>query len=241
MPSSRLRRTTRPVVALLSVAALSACGDSGSGTSSPTDTINIYATDTKCRLDKTRFAAGTVPFAVKNSGSKVTEVYIFAGKRIVAEKENIGPGMSYKLTASLKAGSYQVACKPGMTGDGIRTTIKVTGTGGTRVNPDAKRAVANYRAYVQSQVNASLPVVDAFVAAVTAKAYEVLKPLIVDEALVTQLDTEFANVQAALDKHQRGGSFVSYDTVDADGRRELSRVVDALSEPLSMLTASATG
>ena len=104
--------------------------------------------------------------AVKNNGNKVTEVYIYEGKRIVTEKENIGPGTSYKLTSSLKAGSYQVACKPGMTGDGIRTTIKVTGTGGTSVNPQAKEAVDDYRAYVQSQVDSYMPVVDEFVAAV---------------------------------------------------------------------------
>jgi iron uptake system component EfeO len=375
MPPSRLRRTALPAVALLSVATLTACGGSSSGTSTANakNTANIDATDTTCKLDKTQFSAGTVHFAVKNNGSKVTEVYIFAGKRIVTEKENIGPGTSYKLTSSLKAGSYQVACKPGMTGDGIRTTIKVTGAGGTSANPDAEEAVDNYRAYVQSQVDASLPVVDAFVAAVNAgdvakakslfaksrlgwesiepvaesfgdldprvdlreadlengrhwtgwhriekqlwvnsstkgmtpianqlskdlrelqskvptapmtvasigngakelldevatgkisgeedifshtdlsdfqanvegakKAFEVLKPLIDDEALVAQLDTEFANVQAALDKHKRGDGFVSYDAVDNDGRRELSRVVDALSEPLSRLTAAAT-
>ena len=46
------------------------------------------------------------------------------------------------------------------------------------------------------------------------KAFEVLKPLIVDDALVTQLDTEFANVQTALDKYKKGDGFVSYDTVD---------------------------
>jgi iron uptake system component EfeO len=73
------------------------------------------------------------------------------------------------------------------------------------------------------------------------KAFEVLKPLIIDKALVTQLDTEFANVRAALDKYKQGDGFVSYNTVDADARRELSRVVDALSEPLSKLTAAATG
>ena len=261
-----------------------------------------------------------------------------------------------------------------MTGDGIRTTIKVTGTGGTSVNPQAKKAVDDYRAYVQSQVDSYMPVVDEFVAAVNTgdvakakslfaksrfgwesiepvaegfgdldprvdlreadletgqdwtgwhriekelwvknstkgmapiatqlakdvrelqskvptvemtvasigngakelldevatgkisgeedifshtdlsdfqanvdgakKAFEVLKPLIVDDALVTLLETEFANVQTALDKYKQGDGFVSYDTVDEAQRRELSRVVDALSEPLSKLTAAATG
>jgi len=48
-------------------------------------------------------------------------------------------------------------------------------------------------------------------------------------------------VQTALDKYKHGDGFVSYDTVDEAQRRELSRVVDALSEPLSKLTAAATG
>lgn len=376
MPSSRLRPAALPVAALLAAATLTACGGSsaeGGSAGTAKNIVNINATDTNCELDKTAFEAGTVHLAIKNSGNKVTEVYVYQGKRIITEKENIGPGTAYKLTASLKAGSYQVACKPGMTGDGIRTAIKVSGSGGTNVNPQAAKAVAEYRAYVQSQVDKYLPAVDEFVAAVKAgdvakakatfatsrfgwesiepvaesfgdldprvdlreadlesgqqwtgwhriekelwvkngtlgmgpiatqlatnvrelqskvptaqmsvtsigngakelldevatgkisgeedifshtdlsdfqanvdgakKAFEVLKPLIVDNALVTQLDTEFANVQAALDKFQKGDGFVSYDTVGKDGRRELSRVVDALSEPLSKLTAAAT-
>ena len=377
MPSSRLRPAALPAAALLAAATLTACGGSsaGDGTdSSAKNTVNINATDTKCKLDRTALDAGTVHLAVKNNGNKVTEVYIYEGKRIVTEKENIGPGTSYKLTSSLKAGSYQVACKPGMTGDGIRTTIKVTGTGGTSVNPQAKKAVDDYRTYVQSQIDSYMPVVDEFVAAVNTgdvakakslfaksrfgwetiepvaesfgdldprvdlreadletgqdwtgwhriekelwvknstkgmgpiatqlakdvrelqskvptvemtvasigngakelldevatgkisgeedifshtdlsdfqanvdgakKAFEVLKPLIVDDAVVTLLETEFANVQTALDKYKQGDGFVSYDTVDEAQRRELSRVVDALSEPLSKLTAAATG
>jgi iron uptake system component EfeO len=376
MPSSRLRLAALPAAVLVGAATLTACGGSSaeSGSAVAANTVNISATDTTCKLDKKAFDAGTVHLTIKNGGNKVTEVYIYQGKRIVTEKENIGPGTSYKLTSSLKAGDYQVACKPGMTGDGIRTAIKVTGSGGTSVNPQAKAAVAEYRTYVKSQVDKYMPVVDEFVAAVKAgdvdkakatfassrfgwesiepvaesfgdldprvdlreadlengqkwtgwhriekelwvknstkgmeplatqlaldvrelqskvptadmsvtsigngakelldevatgkisgeedifshtdlsdfqanvdgakKAFEVLKPLIVDDALVTQLDTEFANVQTALDKYKQGDGFVSYATVDKAGRLELSRVVDALSEPLSKLTAAATG
>ena len=377
MRSSRLHLAALPAAAVVAAATLTGCGDSsseGGSASSAKNTVNVDATDTKCKLDKTDFDAGTVHLAIRNSGSKVTEVYIYQGKRIITEKENIGPGTSYKLTSSLKAGAYQVACKPGMTGDGIRTSIKVTGTGGTNVNPQAAKAVAEYRSYVQSQVDKYLPAVDDFVAAVNAgdvakakstfaasrfgwesiepvaesfgdldprvdlreadlengqhwtgwhriekelwvknstrgmepiatqlakdirelrskvptaqlsvtsigngarelldevasskisgeedifshtdlsdfqanvegakKAFDVLRPLINDPALAAQLDTEFANVQTALDKYTKGDGFVSYDTVDEAGRRELSRVVDALSEPLSKLTAAASG
>ena len=48
---------------------------------------------------------------------------------MVAEVENIGPGISRDLETDLAAGSYEIACKPGQTGDGIRTPITVTGDG----------------------------------------------------------------------------------------------------------------
>jgi iron uptake system component EfeO len=180
MLSPRLRLAALPAAALLAAAALTACGGSsaeGGEASSAKNTVTVDATDTKCKLDKTDFPAGTVHLAIENKGNKVTEVYIYQGKRIITEKENIGPGTSYKLTSSLKAGDYEVACKPGMTGDGIRTAIKVSGTGGTSVNPQAAKAVAEYRAYVQSQIDSYMPVVDDFVAAVSAGDVEKAKSL----------------------------------------------------------------
>ena len=71
------------------------------------------------------------------------------------------------------------------------------------------------------------------------KAYDVLRPLVSDTDLLDQLDVAFAAVQAELDKHRDGDTFVSYDTVTAPQRRELARVVDGLGEPLSQLTAAA--
>jgi uncharacterized cupredoxin-like copper-binding protein len=115
---------------LLAVAlAATACGsDSGAGNG-----VEVVATDSKCTPAKTDFAAGKVTFVVKNQGKKVTELYIYGqNDRIVGEVENIGPGTSRKLTADLKAGDYELACKPGQTGDGIRAKIAVTGAGGSQ-------------------------------------------------------------------------------------------------------------
>lgn len=101
---------------------------------SSTDTagaVAITATDSGCRVAKTDLAAGARSFNVTNGGDKVTEVYVYAdGDKVVAERENIGPGTSAIFTADLAAGTYEVACKPGQTGDGIRQTITVTGSGG---------------------------------------------------------------------------------------------------------------
>jgi len=105
-----------------------ACGGSDSASSGAT---TVVSTDTECKPEKTDFPAGKITFAVKNEGSKVTEMYIYGHKdKFISEIEDIGPGTSRNLTVDLKAGEYQLACKPGQSGDGIRAPIKVTGEGG---------------------------------------------------------------------------------------------------------------
>src|SRR3954454_2519332 len=93
--------------------------------------IDVTATNAKCDVAKTELKAGKSTFAVTNDGDDVTEVYVYAkGDEVKGEVENIGPGTSRNLTVDLTAGEYEVACKPGMKGDGIRATINVTGAGG---------------------------------------------------------------------------------------------------------------
>jgi uncharacterized cupredoxin-like copper-binding protein len=122
----------RPYAPLL-LLALAACSN-GAGSSGA---VTITATESRCDVAKRSLAAGETTFRVRNDGSDVTEVYVYApGDKVVSEKENIGPGTSATFTADLAAGTYEVACKPGQQGNGIRTTLTVTGTGG----PTAKAA-----------------------------------------------------------------------------------------------------
>lgn len=110
--------------AVLAVAVvLTACSsdDSSSGPSVP-----IVATATTCEVGQTQLPAGKHTFSVSNRGSDVTEVYVYApGDKVVTEKEHIGPGTSATFSATLKAGQYEIACKPGEKGSGIRQTITV--------------------------------------------------------------------------------------------------------------------
>ncbi|MFJ9343841.1 iron uptake system protein EfeO [Streptomyces sp. NPDC101733] len=139
--------------------------------------IHVNATDTACELSKTEFPAGKVSIEVENKGSKVTELYVlFPDDRIVAERENIGPGTKATITAEIKAGDYEFACKPGMKGDGIRTKVKVTGKGGTeKRSPELDAAVAGYRSYVLAQAEETLPKAQAFADAVKAGDLEAAK------------------------------------------------------------------
>ncbi len=127
-PVSRLLLTA-PL--LLAGAALAACGGSGSATE-----VEVRAEDDACAVASTELDAGGITFAVTNDGSKVTEVYVY-GKdddgdftKVVSEVENIGPGTGRDMSVDLAAGDYEIACKPGQKGDGIRTAVSVSGNGG---------------------------------------------------------------------------------------------------------------
>ncbi|MDO7881309.1 iron uptake system protein EfeO [Antiquaquibacter soli] len=62
------------------------------------------------------------------------------------------------------------------------------------------------------------------------------------EALVAELDEEFAAMKALLSTYgDYEGGFVSYDTVSQDERNELGAQLNALSEPLAQLTHAVLG
>jgi iron uptake system component EfeO len=130
MPSVRPSRLVVPaLLSLLAAPVLAACGGSGApgGT-----TVAIEASDDACKVASTELEAGQVTFDVTNKGSKVTEVYVYGEQggtfdKIISEVENIGPGTSRDLSVDLDGGTYEIACKPGQSGDGIRTKITVSG------------------------------------------------------------------------------------------------------------------
>ncbi|MGW1728662.1 iron uptake system protein EfeO [Streptomyces sp. NPDC002306] len=131
--------------------------------------IQVIAKDDSCVIAKKDFPAGHLTLNVENRGSKVTEVYVlYPDDRIVTERENIGPGTKATITAEIKAGDYEIACKPGMKGDGIRQKVTATGGAAARRSPEMDAAVAAYRQYVQTQADESLPKVKVFTDAVRA-------------------------------------------------------------------------
>ncbi|MFD3887293.1 iron uptake system protein EfeO [Streptomyces microflavus] len=141
--------------------------------------VSVTASDSACEVSTSEFPAGHVTLALENKGSKVTEVYVlFPDDRIAAERENIGPGTKATLVTELKAGAYEIACKPGMKGDGIRQSVTLTGrnTAAPR-SPEADAAVAAYRSYVMAQAEQTLPRAKAFTDAVKAGDVEQAKKL----------------------------------------------------------------
>lgn len=173
------------VTAAATVAALTAvtgCAQKSDGKGD--NALQVVAKDDACELSKKKLPAGHVELAVQNKGSKVTEVYVlFPDDRIAAERENIGPGTKATITAEVKAGSYNVVCKPGMKGKGIRQQIEVAGGTVAKRSPEMDKAVAEYRTYVQAQADETLPKAKKFTDAVAAGDIEAAKKIYADSRL----------------------------------------------------------
>ncbi len=126
----------RVVGALAIATALAAC--SSPEASGPT--VAVAASDDECQVVQTEFDSGPITFAVTNNGSQVTEVYVYGeNDRVMGEVENIGPGTSRNLQVTLGGGDYEVACKPGQTGNGIRVAIDVSGEANSMPPPASQQ------------------------------------------------------------------------------------------------------
>ena len=137
--------------------------------------ITVTSSDDACTLSDESVGSGTLNFTVKNTGSMVTEFYLYAedGKRIVGEVENIGPGLTRELVVTASPGTYVTACKPGMKGDGIRGKLTVTDSGKASTASEAEQAnldaaTASYAGYVRDQAATLLARTTAFVEAYKA-------------------------------------------------------------------------
>ncbi|MEJ3652449.1 iron uptake system protein EfeO [Actinomycetes bacterium KLBMP 9759] len=159
--------------AFLATAALAGCtstAPTGGAPGAAGGPIAVKATDSACEVGAAEAPAGKITFSVHNTGTKVTEFYLYAtGDRIMGEVENIGPGLTRQLIVEVPdGGSYTTACKPGMVGDGIRAPFTVTGTAARSVDSNTKlaEATAGYKRFVSSQVDALVPKTQEFVDAV---------------------------------------------------------------------------
>jgi iron uptake system component EfeO len=155
-------------VALTSCQAKEEAKPADPGESAPA-AIAVAASDTACELSGTEASTGPSTFVITNNGTKVTEFYVYGeGERVMGEVENISPGLQRKLIVQLgEPGTYQMACKPGMVGDGMRADFKVTGES-VKIDDEGKfkEASDSYKRYVNSQTDALIAATQIFVDAV---------------------------------------------------------------------------
>ncbi|WBU38124.1 iron uptake system protein EfeO [Homoserinibacter sp. YIM 151385] len=145
--------------------------------------IAVDIADDRCAVATPTAEAGPVSFDLANSGTDVNEFEILAEDklRIVGEKENVTPGQHVTYVAQLEPGTYYTACKFQLIGAPIGLAeFTVTGEA-SAVSEDeqalADEAVANYVAYIKSQVGELLPQVEALADAYAAGDDETARDL----------------------------------------------------------------
>ncbi|MFG1678254.1 hypothetical protein [Micromonospora sp. NPDC049282] len=125
-------RTAAVLTVLCAATTLTACGEDEPAPKG--EQVPVTATDTSCEVTTTLFTPGTVTFTVTNRGQQATGVYVYGREgdgftKVVAEVADVPAGRTGDLRATLATGSYEVACKPGRQGDGVRTRITVSDDG----------------------------------------------------------------------------------------------------------------
>ncbi len=144
----------------LAASLLAACGltEDNPQTEHGDGLITVSSTNDGCEVSADTAGSGPISFKVANEGSKVTEFYLYGedGLRVVAEVENIGPGLTRDLVLDAQPGKYFTACKPGLIGQGIRAAFTVTDSGQdtsiTGVDEATiDQALTQYQSYVQDQ------------------------------------------------------------------------------------------
>ena len=111
-----IRRLLLPTIAVGLLAA-TACTDNAPAPA-PGDTeanarvLTVAASDTECKVSAAEAPSGTITFKVTNEGTKINEFYLLGedGLRIIAEIENVGPGLTRDLVLTAPAGTYFTAC-----------------------------------------------------------------------------------------------------------------------------------
>jgi len=160
--------------ALLLSVSVTACGSSGDPPPGA-KTLSFELTDEGCLPHESKAPAGPIAFEAENTGSsKVTEIEVMEGEKILGEKENLSDGLSGSFSLTLDAGEYTIYC-PG--GDVERGTLTVTGKSKAKASPQADAAVAHYRKYLEENAHGLVLQTKPFVAAVIAGNVAVAKGL----------------------------------------------------------------
>ncbi len=105
------------------------------------DEIVVTVTDSACDPMALSVAAGKQTFRIHNASDRVLEWEILEGVMVLAERENIAPGLNAVLTERLTPGTYDITC--GLLSN-PRGTLTVTAT----AESEAHRTAPPTRAFI---------------------------------------------------------------------------------------------
>ena len=179
MSTSIRRNAARTLPLLALVAALAACQRNEAPATAPAAAdapakqadaaIQVTVTDKGCTPASLSVPSGKRTFKIVNQSQQPLEWEILKGVMVVEERENIAPGFTQNLTATLEQGEYDITC-----GLISNPKGKLTVTAGDAVDTSAPSVaelaapLEGYKQYVNTEVDALVGATSKFVAAVKA-------------------------------------------------------------------------
>jgi iron uptake system component EfeO len=149
---SDLRTTFRRKALQVALLSLPAFSFSASLFAADIPQVKITVTDKQCDPMQLTLPAGKTQFVIHNASQKGLEWEILKGVMVVEERENVAPGFTQKMTATLEPGEYDMTC--GLLSN-PKGKLTVTAAGDASSKPDAMALVgpiAEYKVYVTQQV-----------------------------------------------------------------------------------------
>ena len=155
---------------MLGLAACNSSSATDTSASAGARTVTVTLVESGCRPEPASIAAGATTFQVTNSGAAaVSELEILQGERVLAEKENLAPGLSGSFSVLLDPGGVQPLLPRCHGREGTLHGDRGTLTRLTQsTSPELDKAVASYQAYVKDQAGQLVVATRGFAAAVTA-------------------------------------------------------------------------
>ncbi len=127
------------------------------GTPSSPSAIRITVTASACEPNELTVPAGKRSFEITNTSDRPVEWEILDGVMVVAERENIAPGLKATLDARLVPGDYAITCGLLSNPSGTLHVTADGATGGRGKTPDTRAfigALSEYKVYLILQGSA---------------------------------------------------------------------------------------
>lgn len=138
----------------------------------PTDgAILVTVTDVTCEPADLTVPAGKATFRIHNASERPLEWEILDGVMVVAERENITPGLNATLTERLKPGTYAITCGLLSNPRGTLTVVATAESEAAKAAPEMRAFIgplSEYRVYLSRRASELAKATDALAERIAA-------------------------------------------------------------------------